>query len=48
MRDDPWLPDSLDLPRALTAENLRRWARAYLGHMLDLPADQVDLFGEYD
>ncbi len=32
-----------DLPRDPTAQNARRWAIAYLAHLLDLPADEIDL-----
>jgi acyl carrier protein len=37
-----FLPDLGDLPRERTLANARRWAAAYLGHVLDVPPEQVD------
>jgi acyl carrier protein len=34
----------MDVPRELTPENARRWACAYLAHLLDRPAGEIDLF----
>ena len=35
---------AIDSPRELTAENLRLWAAAYLAHLLDRPAAEIDLY----
>ena len=34
----------MDVPRNLTPENARLWACAYLAHLLDRPAAEIDLF----
>lgn len=32
------------LPREFSAQNLRRWASAYLAHLLDQPEERIDLY----
>jgi acyl carrier protein len=51
MKDIDWdKSPTADLPREATAENGRQWAIAYLAHLLDQPASEIDLmrgFAEY-
>jgi len=32
------------LPRELNGENARRWALAYIAHLLDKPVEAIDLY----
>ena len=34
----------MDVPRSLTPENARLWARAYLAHLLNRPDGEIDLY----
>ena len=34
----------MDVPRNLTPDNARNWARAYLAHLLARPLEEIDLF----
>jgi acyl carrier protein len=42
--DPPQQSATAHLPRELNGDNARRWARAYIAHLVDRAEDKIDLF----